>query len=221
MNLKLMGLAGGMALMASTAMATEIKTFSTIEALPESGSVAISGTVSEVEDKDTFILKDSAGTTIDVHTTAAADVKAGQKVTVTGIMKDELLGMGREITDAEVSDEVSLNSDVEIDSEINNDAIVTVSTDTKTTADAEAGAESSAGAKTKTGATTDAKAEAKYDVDVTAEKDAEANADLKEETAVKAKTGMNTSNDEVPAYDVDVDVEKEADAKAGVGVTAE
>ena len=86
------------AAVATTAAATT----STIESLPKTGQISISGIVDRVRDKDTFILRDSAGKTIDVHTTAQLDVKQGDKVAVEGKMKDEIAGLGREIVDADI-----------------------------------------------------------------------------------------------------------------------
>lgn len=97
------GMAAGFALLASTAVATGVGSYSSIERLPDEGKVTLSGTVSEVDDKDSFILKDSAGKTIDVHTAKEVALDIGDKVTVSGEMQDEALGMGQEIASATIS----------------------------------------------------------------------------------------------------------------------
>lgn len=77
-------------------------TDSVIDNLPKEGSVELTGTVDRVSSDDRFILRDSAGETIDVHTASAVDVEAGDKVSVSGNVKSELLGLGREIEGAKV-----------------------------------------------------------------------------------------------------------------------
>lgn len=103
------GMAAGFALLASTAAATDADSYSSIEHLPDEGRVTLNGTVSEVEDKDTFILKDSAGKTIDVHTVKEVALEVGDKVTVSGQVQDEALGMGQEIASATISLDSHLN----------------------------------------------------------------------------------------------------------------
>lgn len=93
----------GFALVASTALATGVGSYSSIERLPDEGKVSLNGTVSDVDDKDSFVLKDSAGKTIDVHTTSAVDLKVGDHVTVSGEVQDEALGMGQEIASATIT----------------------------------------------------------------------------------------------------------------------
>lgn len=75
----------------------------TINSLPESGMVTVKGTVSSVnEAENRFILTDSNGETIDVHTIAKLEVVAGQEVEVTGRMNAEVAGIGQEIVSARV-----------------------------------------------------------------------------------------------------------------------
>ncbi len=100
-NTYMFGIIAGATLLASSAMAAG--SYSSIDRLPDEGKVTLSGTVSEVDDKDSFILKDSAGKTIDVHTTAAVALDVGDKVTVTGDVKDEALGIGQQIADATIT----------------------------------------------------------------------------------------------------------------------
>lgn len=77
-------------------------TDSVIDNLPKEGVVELTGTVDRVSAEDRFILRDAAGETIDVHTASAVDVEAGDKVSVNGNVKSELLGLGREIEGAKV-----------------------------------------------------------------------------------------------------------------------
>ena len=57
----------------------------------------ITGTVAQILDQDTFILRDANGQTIDVHTSQAASLTPGETVTLNGVVRDEFLGAGREI----------------------------------------------------------------------------------------------------------------------------
>lgn len=80
--------------------------FEAVDALPDEGMVTISGTVGEVDVEDnSFKLHDSSGESIDVHAVMPLDVKAGQKVEVTGMMDDETdgLGIGEQIVSAKVT----------------------------------------------------------------------------------------------------------------------
>ncbi len=73
---------------------------STIKSLPTSGKVVITGIVDRVSDSNKFMLKDTAGKTIDVNTNNKIDVDKGDKVTVTGDLSDEAMGVGKEINNA-------------------------------------------------------------------------------------------------------------------------
>ncbi len=68
-----------------------------IENLPEKGNVEISGIVSDVDGDNRFILKDSSGETIDVHTKNDLKIKEGDSVKVIGVIQSEALGAGEEI----------------------------------------------------------------------------------------------------------------------------
>ncbi len=74
-----------------------------IQALPKSGSVQISGMVKDIKNDKKFILEDSAGKTIDVNSNANLQVKEGEKITVNGTLNSEILGLGKEINNATVS----------------------------------------------------------------------------------------------------------------------
>lgn len=102
-NTKILGLVGGIALMASTSLASALDTYTSIDALPDDGMVSIKGTVSKVSDSDTIILKDVKGDTIDVHTKGKVSVNVGDTVTVSGEMEDEALGMGEQIVNATIT----------------------------------------------------------------------------------------------------------------------
>lgn len=75
---------------------------SSLDNLPEEGTVNLNGTVSRVSGSDSFTLSDANGKTINVHTAASADVKQGDTVSVNGQIGDRLLGFGRQIEDAKV-----------------------------------------------------------------------------------------------------------------------
>lgn len=74
-----------------------------VDNLPSSGNVMLMGTVQRIADRDTFILRDDAGNTIDVHTNAALQVRNGERVQVNGTVQSEALGIGREVVNARVS----------------------------------------------------------------------------------------------------------------------
>lgn len=74
----------------------------TIAALPKEGSVSLTGTVDRVSNDNKFILRDSEGKTIDIHTASNVNVEPGDKVSVNGNVKSELLGFGRQIESAQV-----------------------------------------------------------------------------------------------------------------------
>lgn len=77
--------------------------YGAIDKLPDSGYVALSGTVENVFLNDqVLIVKDSTGDTIDVHTAGRFDVKKGDTVVVKGRMVDEFAGLGEEIVSARV-----------------------------------------------------------------------------------------------------------------------
>lgn len=84
-------------LLISTAAFAEGTAKSAIDALPEGGVVTLSGTVERVSDEDTFILRDNAGKTIDVHTARVTPVNVGDQVTIKGEKTAELAGIGEEI----------------------------------------------------------------------------------------------------------------------------
>lgn len=69
-----------------------------IENLPQGGEVKISGVVDKVVDADTFVLRDEAGDTIDIHVSSNLEAKAGDQVSVQGVLADEMAGVGKEIT---------------------------------------------------------------------------------------------------------------------------
>ncbi len=94
-------LAGTIFFASSAAMAAGAAQ-TTLDNLPDEGQVTLKGVISELDDRDTFILEDSAGNTIDVHTRTPVSLKVGDSVTVTGKVEDELLGMGQEIADATI-----------------------------------------------------------------------------------------------------------------------
>ena len=78
--------------------------FDTVDALPDEGMVTISGIVDEVDsDDNSFTLQGRSGETIDVHPLTPVTVTRGQKVTVTGMMDDEGLGIGEQIVSAKIT----------------------------------------------------------------------------------------------------------------------
>ncbi|MET0156059.1 MAG: hypothetical protein ABW189_08170 [Rickettsiales bacterium] len=70
---------------------------SRIAELPYNGPVLIAGTVESVKDGETFLLRDSAGITIDVKTPAKLNVSQGENVVVQGSIQYSLTGTDREI----------------------------------------------------------------------------------------------------------------------------
>ena len=83
-----------------TADATDamISEKSLISELPRKGAIALSGTVDSVDsDERSFILRDQAGKTIDVHSPDQLAVTKGDYVLVQGKLTSEFAGMGKEI----------------------------------------------------------------------------------------------------------------------------
>lgn len=80
----------------------EMASNDTIENLPEKGAVELNGVVAEVDNANSFTLRDAAGKTIDVKTASNVEVQPGDTVSVNGNMKSKLLGLGREIESAKV-----------------------------------------------------------------------------------------------------------------------
>ncbi|MGE0754393.1 MAG: hypothetical protein AB7L92_04460 [Alphaproteobacteria bacterium] len=90
------------ALLASTsAYALEAKT--TIDALPDKGAVALTGTVESVDGEKSFTLRDAKGKTIDVEAKDKINLSKGDKINVTGVMESDFLGFGHEIDAATVA----------------------------------------------------------------------------------------------------------------------
>ena len=88
---------------ATTALANPMQDGANIKALPNQGTVRLTGTVASIEDKDSFTLRDVDGNTIDVHTSAPlAALSNGDRVRVSGEMRDEVAGFGEEIGIASV-----------------------------------------------------------------------------------------------------------------------
>lgn len=90
-------------LVSTAAIAADANVKSSIDALPAKGSVSVSGTVDRIVDNDTFILRDAAGQTIDVHSASALTIKEGQQVSVKGEKTAEIAGMGEEIKAASIT----------------------------------------------------------------------------------------------------------------------
>lgn len=94
------------ALLVSTAAyanETSVSAEATIESLPARGTVSLNGTVDRIVDEDTFVLRDSTGETIDIHTSGAFALNEGDSVSVRGEKTSKIVGIGREIKDATVS----------------------------------------------------------------------------------------------------------------------
>lgn len=80
------------------AAAQAVQEYSTIESLPEDGTVNIQGTVEEVDREDkSFTLKDQKGDTIGVQSAEPLSLSQGDTVKVLGKVQDTLAGMGEEI----------------------------------------------------------------------------------------------------------------------------
>lgn len=92
----------GVALTAFTSLAAGTEKYPTVDALPSTGHVIIDGVVAKIDDPDSFTLKDSAGEMIDVDTSSEMSLSVGDKVSVTGEVKEKMMGMGHKIADASV-----------------------------------------------------------------------------------------------------------------------
>ncbi len=78
--------------------------YGSIDKLPEKGQVMIEAKVASVsDDMKRFVIEDETGETIDVHSSVAVNLREGDTVKVKGEMRDEIAGMGEEITAYEVS----------------------------------------------------------------------------------------------------------------------
>lgn len=94
----------GLLLGSTTALAAGNIEASSIEELPDEGNVAISGFVESVDvDDREFTLRDTYGETIEVESNTNLAVNQGDRVTVTGEVENEFLGMGQQIVAANVS----------------------------------------------------------------------------------------------------------------------
>ncbi len=77
--------------------------YGSVNDLPEEGPVELSGTVINMDKGDSFLLKDQAGITIDVHVDKPMAFSIGDEVRVSGMMRDDFLGFGEEIAASEVT----------------------------------------------------------------------------------------------------------------------
>lgn len=84
-------------------MSTSAMAEGTIATLGNEGSVTLSGMVESVQDNNKFTLKDANGDTIDVNSKSGFNVNKGERVTVSGVLDAEMLGMGKEINSASVT----------------------------------------------------------------------------------------------------------------------
>lgn len=96
--------AGLSTLLAGTALATD----TTIKTLPEKGAVSLSGTVASVENEREFTLRDKTGTIgIDISSSQSVVLKKGDKVTVNGVIDNDITGTDINATDVTVHKDVS------------------------------------------------------------------------------------------------------------------
>lgn len=71
--------------------------------MPIKGKVSRVGTVESIVDGDTFILKDRlTDKNVDVHTTSTENLELGERVSVEGTARAEMIGMGHQIVNASV-----------------------------------------------------------------------------------------------------------------------
>lgn len=77
--------------------------YGAIDRLPDEGKVTLSGIVADTDpDDNSFVLQDNTGETIDVHTMQNVTLNEGDRVRVSGMMEDEVLGLGEQIVSASV-----------------------------------------------------------------------------------------------------------------------
>lgn len=182
---------------AAYAANTTVSSKATIGTLPEKGAVSLSGTVDRVVDGDTFILRDSADKTIDVHTASNVTVKKGDHVSVKGEKTAELAGMGEEI----------------------NKATVTVGTHMASNSDMKT-METPYAAKNNTDPQKPAAYDLDADIDVSAEKVADAGEVTAREATIATATDMEADVDTSITNDTIANLPKEGSVELN-GVVAE
>lgn len=182
-------------LVSTSAFAMDMKASSeaSIDSLPDKGAVSLSGTVDKVIDGDTFILRDSEGETIDVHTASNVNVNKGDVISVKGDKTAEVAGIGEEINNASIT----LSGEVK---KMASTAKDTVKNTTAATTGAVAGA---------VGALTSANIDA----------NTKARVEMKNEENMESpgKASDNTETKKTAAYDIDVDVDADTDKVASAG----
>lgn len=203
-------------LVSTAAYAGDMKVTSdaTIKALPEKGAISLSGTVDRVVDGDTFILRDSAGDTIDVHTAANVNVQKGDAVSVKGDKTAELAGIGKEINNATLTVTDKIQGLVSADGESTTVVGNTASLDTNTKARVAMKNNENTESPAKASDNTESKKTAAYDLDV----DADVDVDNQKVADAKAsgkmnKTADNSDTKKTAAYDLDADVDVDANVE--------
>jgi len=101
---KPMMFAGLSALLSGTALAAD----TTIKTLPEKGTVSLSGTVASVENPREFTLRDATGTIgVDISSSQSVVLKKGDKVTVNGVIDNDITGTDINATEVTVHKDMS------------------------------------------------------------------------------------------------------------------
>ncbi|MCH2546385.1 MAG: hypothetical protein MK052_02080 [Alphaproteobacteria bacterium] len=208
----------------------EVSTEATIDSLPEKGAVSLMGTVDRVVDNDTFILRDTSGDTIDVHTSANYEANVGDMVSVKGDKTAEIAGMGEEIKNASVSVTDALGDTMASVTETATGSLAAVTNgaalDNNTKARVAMKNEDNTKSPKAARDNTDSKKTAAFDLDVDADADVDKVADAGDASAqttlqANAETPRNAKNNtkgkNTAAYEMDVDVEADASKIADAG----
>lgn len=87
----------GLLLASTNAMADDKYNNVTIDQLPDKGEVTISGSVDDIDGSHEFDLRDGKGKTIEVESDRQLNLREGDRVTVTGMVDNGFLGIGKEI----------------------------------------------------------------------------------------------------------------------------
>lgn len=179
---------------AAYAQTASVGADASISALPDSGTVSLTGTVERVSNDTKFILRDAAGETIDVHTESKLSVKEGDMVSVKGEKTSEIAGIGNEIEKATVT--------------VTDKASASAQATTQMRAENESPAEARNNTEAKKTAAYDA------DIDVDADGDVAKTAEARTVNSDdKPANARDKNNRTTAAYDADVDVDVDGDVK--------
>jgi hypothetical protein len=124
----------GLMLGAAAPAATADEAATTLKQLPKEGYVVLIGSVDDIDGEKEFTLRSAEGETIEVNSITTLALNEGDRVRVTGVLDDTLLGLGQEIDSAKV---VVLDAATESTSDYTDtDVSLTASADVTMDADA-------------------------------------------------------------------------------------